>query len=503
MLNSSIASDLCEDVLGDMIDINPRELLGVSPAPLDISIFKYLFADKIVERVRRNMGYDPLDIGLLRIVAGKPYTSMRATAFSFRPAGIPTEIYERMVCVYRKMLVDNPALQSRVEFDLYAMSCGEKLERIMSEAHFDESEKDLVREAFKRIDSVFSEVSKIQSGTIETVAREYEQRTQALQEASLDTILEHVALGTEIFVQVARLAFYWKNKFEEDHPHENLNELIAGHIQSVAGQLQDDLIACRDGLVTPEDLVRRYGHLRPGQFSVFGESYADDPETYLFAQMRQAREKVKPARQNHKYEDATDFRNIVVFMQARERIKFLFAQSFHLFTTQLRHSLAQYSITEQEASRMNWENLKARLCNSVKIEAQVEEDEVPILLPDVLVPGVTDLRTVIFAEAMPSYITNSTVKARLCVVDQPGMKINVKDALVLLPNADPGFDFIFHSGAAGIITKVGGPASHMCIRAIELQMPACIGCGEKTYQMLLSASAAVLDCGLQQIIVPD
>jgi len=131
------------------------------------------------------------------------------------------------------------------------------------------------------------------------------------------------------------------------------------------------------------------------------------------------------------------------------------------------------------------------------------EDEPPVLLPDVIVSGLTDLRVITFSEAMPSYITNSIVKARVCVLDQLGVKADVRGALVLLPNADPGYDFLFHSGTVGIITKVGGPASHMCIRAIELQMPACIGCGESVYQKLAAAHSAVLDCGTQQIIVID
>ncbi|MBA4319468.1 MAG: hypothetical protein C0412_13790, partial [Flavobacterium sp.] len=77
------------------------------------------------------------------------------------------------------------------------------------------------------------------------------------------------------------------------------------------------------------------------------------------------------------------------------------------------------------------------------------------------------------------------------------------NTLVLLPNADPGYDFLFHSGAVGIITKVGGPASHMCIRAIELQMPACIGCGESVYQKLTTAHSSILDCSARQIIIFD
>ncbi|MEK7100951.1 MAG: PEP/pyruvate-binding domain-containing protein, partial [Patescibacteria group bacterium] len=215
LVNALITSSFHGDVLGDMIDINPVELLGITPTPLDISIFKYLFADKIVERVRRDMGYDPLDIGVLRVVEGKPYVSMRAAAFSFRPRGISDEIYERMVRVYRNALVNNPALQSRVEFDLFAMGCGEKLERVMQEAQLNDDEKSVVREAFLRIGEVFSRVSKTQAETFKTFADNYERHTAVMSDVSLSAILEHVAHGTEMFARVARLAFYWKSRFEE------------------------------------------------------------------------------------------------------------------------------------------------------------------------------------------------------------------------------------------------------------------------------------------------
>ncbi|TSC71355.1 MAG: Pyruvate phosphate dikinase [Parcubacteria group bacterium Gr01-1014_48] len=451
-VNALVASRFDDDVLGDMIDINPVELLGISPTPLDISIFKYLFADKIVEQVRREMGYDPLDIGVLRVVEGKPYVSMRAAAFSFRPCGISNEIYERMVRAYRNMLVNNPALQSRVEFDVFAMSCGEKLERVMQGAKLNDDEKVVVREAFLRISEVFSRVSTAHAGKFDVFATDYEQRTVSMNDASLGDILEHVARGTEMFARVARLAFYWKSRFEEMYPQEDLNILMNGHIRSMNEQLQSDLVACRNGTITREEVVERYGHLRPGQFSVFGESYADDPNVYLFAQMQRA-EVVQSQRQAHAFEDATEFRHIVTFMEARERMKFLFSQSLHLFATKLKYQIAQRGISEYDVSQVSWDELRTCLNNSTRLRTSYAKHEPPVLLPDVIIPGLTDLAVITFSEAMPSYITNSVVKARVCVLERLGVKADVRGALVLLPNADPGYDFLFHSGVLDCGTR--------------------------------------------------
>ena len=130
----------------------------------------------------------------------------------------------------------------------------------------------------------------------------------------------------------------------------------------------------------------------------------------------------------------------------------------------------------------------------------VAASKLPMILPEVIIPRSTSLGVVVYAEAAPTFITDKVVKAKVCVLTSPQMNAKVEGALVLIPNADPGYDFLFHSGAAGIITKSGGPASHICIRALELQMPACVGCGESTFTAIASARTAVLDCSLKQII---
>ena len=52
---------------------------------------------------------------------------------------------------------------------------------------------------------------------------------------------------------------------------------------------------------------------------------------------------------------------------------------------------------------------------------------------------------------------------------------------MLLPNADPGFDWIFSRNIAGFVTAYGGVNSHMAVRASELGLPAVIGAGETLY----------------------
>ena len=68
-----------------------------------------------------------------------------------------------------------------------------------------------------------------------------------------------------------------------------------------------------------------------------------------------------------------------------------------------------------------------------------------------------------------------------------------KEKIVAIPNADPGFDWIFSHNIAGLITQYGGANSHMAIRCAELGIPAAIGVGDKIYENLKEGNI-MLDC---------
>ena len=47
-------------------------------------------------------------------------------------------------------------------------------------------------------------------------------------------------------------------------------------------------------------------------------------------------------------------------------------------------------------------------------------------------------------------------------------QINLKNKIILIENADPGYDWIFSHKIIGLVTKYGGANSHMTIRCSEL-----------------------------------
>ena len=77
----------------------------------------------------------------------------------------------------------------------------------------------------------------------------------------------------------------------------------------------------------------------------------------------------------------------------------------------------------------------------------------------------------------------------------------VSGKVVLLEKADPGYDWIFSKGIKGLITRLGGAASHMAIRSAEFGIPAAIGCGEIIFKDIKDKQIVELDCLNKKIII--
>jgi len=86
----------------------------------------------------------------------------------------------------------------------------------------------------------------------------------------------------------------------------------------------------------------------------------------------------------------------------------------------------------------------------------------------------------------PNFIGTGTVTAKSHDLSQQasGTTLDLNGKIVLIPQADPGYDWLFGQGIAGLVTLYGGANSHMAIRAAEFGLPAAIGVGEQRYRAL-------------------
>jgi phosphohistidine swiveling domain-containing protein len=137
--------------------------------------------------------------------------------------------------------------------------------------------------------------------------------------------------------------------------------------------------------------------------------------------------------------------------------------------------------------------------DAAEVRARAEEGRAArelteaIPLPPLLTAE-ADLDLFVLTADTPNFVGTRPVIAPVVVFDadsRPGA--DVRGRIVLIPRADPGFDWLFGHGLAGLVTLYGGANSHMAIRAAEFGLPAAIGVGEQRYRALTSAMEIELD----------
>ena len=107
-----------------------------------------------------------------------------------------------------------------------------------------------------------------------------------------------------------------------------------------------------------------------------------------------------------------------------------------------------------------------------------------------------------YPSSQPNYVGSGRVSSEVVTLSSDVINHNnssLGQIILLIPQADPGFDWIFGHDIAGLITQYGGGNSHMAIRASEFGLPAAIGVGEALYKSLSRASVIELDATNRKI----
>ena len=123
------------------------------------------------------------------------------------------------------------------------------------------------------------------------------------------------------------------------------------------------------------------------------------------------------------------------------------------------------------------------------------EESLHLALPP-LISGPEDVWGFEWPTSAPNFITQKQVTASVVTCEA---RAALEGAIVCIPSADPGFDWLFAYPIAGLITAWGGANSHMAIRAAELELPAVIGAGELNYRRWREASRLHIDCAGRRV----
>lgn len=517
-----------------MSDWNPAEIVGTKPKRLALSLYRMLVTDDVWARQRAEYGYrDVRPCPLLFDIAGHPYVDVRATFTSFVPAALPDELAGRLVDASLAQLRAEPALHDKVEFAVLLTCLTPDFETHAARlvrAGISEPDIAALREALREITARAVDRLDGDLARSRDLAREMERITARggapLAQASL--LLDATRrIGTPAFAHCARAAFVATSILRGLEARQVITaeqqSAFAASIETVLGAMRTDAYAVRQGSLGFDAFVARYGHLRPGTYDITSPCYAQAPSEYLQPVVDSSRveapvEFVWDARTRAAMErefarlglafgvDEFDrfARNAIA---GREAAKFEFTRALSAALELLAEFGAGLGIERSELAHVRVEELLA--CNDVLADPQghvrrraLEGREAYNVTQGICLPGhlvdADDLLCFEQHEAEPNFVSQLAVEGVVLAGDvHPGAE--VENRIVLIPSADPGYDWLLARSIRGLVTMYGGANSHMAVRAAELGLPAAIGVGELLYERLETARVIRLDCASRTV----
>ena len=521
-----------------MTDWNPAEIIGTKPRRLSLSLYRWLITDEIWARQRAEYGYrDVRPCPLLVDFCGNPYVDVRASMASFVPADLPDPLAQRLVDHYLDLLDDRPQLHDKVEFEV-AVTClapdfkarSENLQR----AGFSDDEIERLREslraitmgAFARLERDLAAVATLQDRVHQILASNLPPLRRA--HLLLADARQH---GTLLFSHLARSAFVATSLLRGLRRigviSSMWHEAFLASIKTVSSRIVADAADVSLGTITWTDFVHRYAHLRPGTYDITSPSYGSAPDDFLRPMLGTstnvgAAQEADPAteaaidtalRATGLDLGASDFLRFArLAIEGRESSKFAFTRNLSGALEAFAEFGAQHGVPRADLAHIGVHDLFALLDAPTVAPAEwlhkcaVEGREAFRLTQALCLPSQISKREDFFCyeqiSVEPNYVTRKCVRAPTVQLDgTDAMRAAVAGLLVLIPNADPGFDWLFAHSIAGLITAYGGANSHMAIRAAEFGLPAAIGVGEERYQALSTGRLLELDCASRRIRV--
>jgi phosphohistidine swiveling domain-containing protein len=520
-------------VYGVMPDWNPAEIVGIRPKPLALSLYRELITDAIWAYQRHNYGYRNLrSFPLMPHFFGLPYIDVRLSFNSFIPADLDEGLAGRLVDHYIDRLLAEPTLHDKVEFEIvfscYTLDLPQRLERL-AEAGFSKQERDAIAHSLRKLtnrivhpkeglwhgDAAKIDILNIRREELLASSSDPLERIYwLLEDAKRYGTLPFAGLARAGFVAVQMLkSLVAVGVFTQDD-----YDAFMGGVSTVSGQLARDRAT-----LDKTTFLARYGHLRPGTYDILSPRYDEAPELYFDWSLRppvpdpvkpfaltlpQMREIVKLLETHGLQPDPV---GLFDFMQAgielRELAKFHFTRNLSDALALITEIGSQYGFSREDLAYCDiaaFKELHVAATDPKDVLTRAIEqgkaryiETLKISLPP-LIAKPEDVWSFEWPETAPNFITQKQVTAAVVCCDAREQLVG---AIVCIPNADPGFDWLFAYPIAGLITAWGGANSHMAIRAGELGLPAVIGAGEVLYRRLATAQRLYIDCAGRRVEV--
>lgn len=516
-----------------MTDWNPAEMIGIRPKPLALSLYREIITDNVWAYQRDNYGYRNLrSFPLMVDFGGLPYIDVRVSFNSFVPAGLEENLSDKLVNYYLDRLVENPAKHDKAEFDIvfscYTFDLPKRIQ-ILKDYGFSTEEVDKIVDALRDVTNNIIDhkngLWRRDYGKIQTLNRRYEEITGSdlnkidkvywlLEDCKRYGTLPFAGLARAAFiaVQILRSLVICGIFTEDDY------EAFMGGINYVSSDMNHDFAE-----LSQKAFLRKYGHLRPGTYDITSLRYDEAPEMYFewggkkakaeeekateafrlsLRQLNLLKEKLYENGLTNDILELMDFIKTVI--EGREYGKFAFTRNLSMALKLIAEIGQEYGISKEECAFLSIRDIYelyasagdvrtgfVRSIQKGKCDYEVTRS---ITLPPLIVSP-KEATAFYYPDSEPNYITSQQTIGEVCVLEEGCLVANLSGRILLIPSADPGYDWIFSHQIKGFITMFGGANSHMAIRAGELSIPAVVGVGAKNFERYKAAKTLEIDAG--------
>ena len=332
--------------------------------------------------------------------------------------------------------------------------------------------------------------------------------------------------GTIPFSTMARISFVasilLKSLKSSGHISEDFVNNLMNSISTPLSDIQDDIISLRNKHISKQKFLKKYGHLRPGTYDITALPYIENNEFLneinfikkkKFHQPTHVDKSVLMVFEKHglKFNDIDFITFLKNSLVGRESIKFEFTKNLSDALELIVKGAEKLGFTRDDVSNLDYKTILQCISKSEfeskqllkrKINSQINKKFLNnfLVLPPILFSE-KDFDVISYYESKPNFISKQQIMGNtINLKSQKKILPNLDNKIILIENADPGYDWIFTKNPKGLVTKYGGVASHMAIRCEEIGLPAVIGCGELLFEQLIISSKIMIDCKNEQVI---
>ena len=499
-----------KNIFSNMSDWNPAEILGIKPSQLGISLYEKLITNDVWSKQRHKFGYKNVKpYPLMYNLGGSTYIDLRIDLNSFLIKRLNKNISNKIINYYINKISKNPKIHDKIEYEIFPtyFSLNKKrykeLKQIIGSKSLLKYKKELKRitvNSFFNKNNLIDENKKI--NLLRNKLTEIRKSKASLLHKIYLTLNFTKEYGTLVFASMARKAFISTNYINDLKELKILSsndvDKIYSSMNTISKKIQMSLKLLQAKKISKVSFLREYGHLRPSTYSIKSKNYKNNFNNYFNLKKKiqlqqesfnlskiQDKKITKKLHKNNFNIDSKTFLNLLKeYLKNREYFKLIFTIGVDDIFNYIQKLQKRLKISKNDLEFINIDillnnfnnlsllELKKIIKENINFNKKQLYQQQYIKLPDLI----KDKKDLFFFEKYNlkgNFITQKKVTAKTLIYNNQSQDLNNK--IVILENADPGYDFIFSHRIKGLITKYGGPNSHMAIRCSEYQLPAIIG----------------------------